>query len=108
MDAITARECLADTIIDRLRSEGFFMIDLAPGQDLIDLRWAALVAGRHVGCHLEAFVSDVGRSVPGKVTVLVAPSAWRARPFGLDTAVGSIVQDLLRPSVADREVPLSA
>jgi len=110
MDPIRARERLVDTMIDHIRTQGYFLVDLDPGspQGLVDLRWAALVAGRHLGCHAETYVSEIGKAVPAKVTVLVAPATWRALPFGFDTGVRSIVEDLLHLTVADRDVCLSA
>jgi len=110
MDPIKARERLADTMIDHIRTQGYFLVDVDPGlpQCLVDLRWAALVAGRHLGCDAEVYVSEVGKAVPAKVTALVAPATWRAVPFGFDTGVRSIVEDLLHLRVGDRDVCLSA
>jgi hypothetical protein len=92
-DAITERECLAGRIAQQLGQQGYFLTYLDPhrGQSLIDLRWAAQLAGRTIGSATTTYASAVGRTRPGKITVVVAPTATST--FG--SARQSGISDLL-------------
>ena len=73
-DPIAARQALADSIVGELRGRGYFLAHLdSEGQALIDLEWAALLAGRALGRKTATYVSEVGQRVAGKVTVVVGP-----------------------------------
>ena len=73
-DPIAARQALADSIAGELRGRGYFLAHLdREGQALIDLEWAALLAGRALGRKTATYVSEVGQRVAGKVTVVVGP-----------------------------------
>jgi hypothetical protein len=110
VDAITARECLMGTIANQIRGRGYYFADLdpTPTQALIDLRWAAQMAGRLIGCRTETYASAVGRRVPMKITVVVAPVKPSGEGSGSDARVRSIVEDLLQLRVADHAARQSA
>jgi hypothetical protein len=95
-DFIGARACLVGRIVGQLRSQGHYVghIDAHTGQALIDLRWAAQMAGREIGRHTRTYVSAPGRRVPGMVTVIVAPvEEWSDVP-GANRAK-SAIEELL-------------
>jgi len=103
MDAITARECLMGRIAEQIRAHGYFFADLDPNapQALVDLRWAAQMAGRQIGCRTETYASAVGKCVPMKITVVVSPLGPSRDGPGSDARVRSIVEDLLQLRVPD-------
>lgn len=71
---IAARQALAGTIAEQLQRQGYYLAHLdSEGQELIDLEWAALVAGRALGRKLATCVGSVGKREPGRVTVVVGP-----------------------------------
>jgi hypothetical protein len=74
-DVLTARETLVDLITDEIQRVGYFTADVdpAPHQVLIDVRWAAQIAGRRLGRPTRTFASAIGKRHSGKVTVIVAP-----------------------------------
>ncbi|MBW8751241.1 MAG: hypothetical protein JF565_07430 [Propionibacteriales bacterium] len=95
-DFIGARDCLVGRIVGQLRSQGHYVahIDAHTGQALIDLRWAAQMAGREIDRHTRTYVSALGRRMPGMVTVIVAPvEAWSDLP-GAERA-RSAIEELL-------------
>jgi hypothetical protein len=75
-DAIRTRECLIGQIVAQIRRQGFFLahLDPMPFQYLIDLRWAAQAAGRTMERQVRTFASAVGARLPGKITVVIAPT----------------------------------
>jgi hypothetical protein len=88
-DPIAERECLAGRIVEQVRRQGFYLADLdaQERQALIDLRWAALLAGRALGRRTTTHASAVGRRIPGKISVVVAPVGSGARvPVARDQA----------------------
>src|SRR3954454_6370984 len=64
-NVIAARDCLVGRIVAELRSRGYYLahIDSQAGQVLIDLRWAAQVAGRTVGRRTRTYASTVGKQL---------------------------------------------
>jgi hypothetical protein len=110
MDAITARECVMGRIAKQIRAHGYFFADLDPNapQALVDLRWAAQMAGRQIGCRVETYASAAGRCVPMKITVVVAPLGPSPDGPGLDAPVRSILEDVLQLKVSDRTTLRSA
>lgn len=111
-DAITARESLMGKIVSQISDRGYYFADVDPGrpQALVDLRWAAQMAGRLIGCRTETHASAVGKRVPRKVTVVVvvAPANANRDGWGFDARVKSIVEDLLRSKETGRAVEKSA
>jgi hypothetical protein len=75
-DAIADRDYLAGRIVEQLRRQGYYLVHLSAheGQALIDLQWAALVAGRTLGHKTRTYSSKVGKRIPGMITVVVAPT----------------------------------
>ena len=73
---VASRERLITTIVEQVRCAGFYLahLDPQPHQGIIDLRWAAQVAGRTMHRQVRTWASVVGATVPGKVTVIVAPT----------------------------------
>ena len=78
-DMLRAREALTALIVAQINQNGYFIahVDPQPHQQLIDLRWAAQVAGRVLGRRTRTHTSAIGARHPGKVTVLVAPDEVR-------------------------------
>lgn len=78
-DALRAREALTAMIVAQINTNGYFLahVDPQPHQQLIDLRWAAQVAGRVLGRRTRTHASAVGARQPGKITVLIAPDEVR-------------------------------
>jgi hypothetical protein len=97
-DAIASRERLIDRVVEQIRRQGYFLahLDPQPMQEIIDVRWAAQMAGRAIGRQVRTYASSVGATQPQKVTVVVAateacsPSDIRAR----DRA-RMVIEDLL-------------
>ena len=85
-------------ISEAVSSQGFYLahVDSPPGQVLTDLRWAAQLAGRALDRRTRTYASAVGRRVPGKITVIVAPVEIRtaAEVPGRDAA-RTVIEDLL-------------
>jgi hypothetical protein len=109
-NAITARECLMGTIVNQIRRRGYYLADLDPNpaQRLIDLRWAAQMAGRLIGCRTQTYASALGKRLPMKVTVVVAPVKPGREGFVFEGPVRSIVEDLLQLRVTDHSRRKSA
>lgn len=109
-NAITARECLMGTIADQIRERGYYCADLAPNppQALVDLRWAAQMAGRLIGCRTQTYASAVGKRLPMTITVVVAPVKPSREGSRLDARVRSIIEDLLQLRVSDHTARKSA
>jgi hypothetical protein len=109
-DAITARECLVGTIADQIRERGYYAADLEPNppQAVVDLRWAAQMAGRLIGCRTETYASAAGKRLPRRITVVVAPVKSSREGYGVDARVRSVIEDLLQLRVPDRAVRKSA
>ena len=80
-DAADARTCLIDTIADNLRHHGYYLVHLDPypTQRVIDLRWAAQIAGRLVGRRVRTYSSAVGAQHKGRVSLMVVPVNVPAR-----------------------------
>jgi hypothetical protein len=74
-DVLTAREQLVEAISSQIGRQGYYLsnIDPAPHQALVDVRWAAQVAGRQLGKPMRTYTSAVGKRSPGKITVIIAP-----------------------------------
>jgi len=104
-DAITEREGLADRIADQLRRQGYYLAHLSSheGQALIDLQWAALVAGRTLGHKTRTYASKVGKRIPGMITVIVAPIRTERHtvPLRLDRSRAAIEEMLSLQSALD-------
>lgn len=109
-DAITARECLMGMIVNQIRGRGYYVADVEPNppQALVDLRWAAQMAGRLIGCRTETYASAVGRGLPMKITVVVAPVKPSREGSALDGRVRSIIEGLLQLRVPDHAARKSA
>lgn len=73
-DRISERECLAEQVTDQLRRQGFYLTRVGTGrcQTVIDVQWAALLAGRALGRRTRTYASAVGKRVPDQITVVVA------------------------------------
>ena len=74
-DALAARERLVALMVAQIIRQGFYLTQIRPQptQGIIDLRWAAQIAGRDLGRRTRTYASAVGRQRPGMVTVVVAP-----------------------------------
>ena len=74
-DLIEGRECLVARIVEELGRQGYYLTHVGShaGQALIDLRWAAQLAGRELGRRTRTYASTAGQRLPGMVTVIVAP-----------------------------------
>lgn len=109
-DAITARECLMGMIADQIRERGYYFAELAPNppQILVDLRWAAQMAGRLIGCHTRTYASAVDKRVPMKITVVVAPVEPSREGSRFDARVRSTIEVLLQLGVPDHAARKSA
>lgn len=109
-DAITAREHLMGMIADQIRDRGYYFADLAPNppQALVDLRWAAQMAGRLIGCRTRTYASAVGQRVPMKIAVVVAPVDPSREGSRFDARVRGIIEDLLQLGVPDHAPRKSA
>jgi hypothetical protein len=111
-DVITARESLMGKIVSQISDRGYYLADFDPGrpQALVDLRWAAQMAGRLIGCRTETHASAVGKRLSRKVTVVVVvvPANSNRDGWGFDARVRSIVEDLLRSKETDQAVEKSA
>jgi hypothetical protein len=98
-DFIGARDCLVDRIVADLRGRGYFLaqLDSRAGQAIIDIRWAAQLAGRLVGRRTRTYASAVGKRLPGMVTVIVAPvEAWSGGyPAGGGSGAPAVIRELL-------------
>ena len=72
-DRISARECLAGRVADKLRRQGFYLTHVVSGrcQTVIDVQWAALLAGRVLGRRTRTYASAAGKRVPDQITVVV-------------------------------------
>lgn len=102
-DLIEARDRLVRRIADAVASQGYYLAHLeAPaGQVLTDLRWAAQLAGRAVGRRTRTYASTIGKRVPGKVTVIVAPvEIWSASEVPGRDAARAVIEDLLQVHIA--------
>ena len=75
LDPIRARDDLVGEIVDEITSQGYYLrhVDVQPAQSMIDLRWAAHLAGRRLDRTTCTYASAVGAHVRGKVTAIVAP-----------------------------------
>jgi hypothetical protein len=95
-DAIRERERLAGQIAQQLGQQGFYLTYLDPhcGQSLIDLRWAAQLAGRTVGSATTTYASGVGRTRPGKITVVVAPTVTSAFASERQSGISDLLEVL--------------
>lgn len=97
-DAIADRETLAGRIADQLRRQGYYLAQLSAheGQALIDLQWAALLAGRRLGHKTRTYASKVGKRAPGMITVIVAPtrSERHTIPLRLDHS-RAVIEEML-------------
>lgn len=76
-DAISDREQLATRIERGLGRDGYYFANLSEpdGQQLIDLQWAAMTAGRKLGRRTTTFASELGKRHPGAITVVVSFTA---------------------------------
>lgn len=98
-DLITTRERLVGRITEAVAKQGYYLahIDSPASQVLTDLRWAAQLAGRAIGRHTRTYASAVGRRIPGKITVIVAPvEIWSAAELPGRDAARCVIEDLLR------------
>lgn len=97
-NALHAREALTASIVAQINTHGYFLahVDPEPHQQLIDLRWAAQVAGRVLGRKTHTWTSAIGDQRAGKVTVLVAPDGVRTVTDAVgNTTVRTLLDDLL-------------
>jgi hypothetical protein len=74
-DALGAREALTALIVDQITTNGYFLahVDAQPHQHLVDLRWAAQLAGRALGRRTRTQITEISALRAGKVAVLIAP-----------------------------------
>jgi hypothetical protein len=95
-DCISERECLAGRVTDQLRRQGYYVTHIASGacQTLIDIQWAALLAGRALGRRTRTYASAVGKRRPDDITVVVA-LVQRAAPGTREAVVAATIADLL-------------
>lgn len=97
-DLLDTRECLARRITDALVTQGYYLahVDWPASQVLTDMRWAAQLAGRAIDRRTRTYASRVGRRIPGKITVIVAPvEIWSTFDIPGRDAVRSAIQELL-------------
>lgn len=93
VDPIALRESLAAAIVTQIERQGYYLTYIAPcpPQVLVDLRWAAQMASRRIGCHTKSSVSRVGATFPGRVTVVIAPDRMVGEAdAGMSPALGPI------------------
>ena len=76
---LASRDCLTRTIVEQIAEQGFYQVSLdqQPLQAIIDLRWAAQVAGRVMGRQIRTYASTSGTKPARTVTVIVAPTDVR-------------------------------
>jgi hypothetical protein len=73
-NAISARQTLAEAIADDLKRQGYHVAQVeGDRQELIDLEWAALTAGRILGRKTVTYGTDAAGRIAGRVTVVLAP-----------------------------------
>lgn len=97
-EAQSAREALVLAIAEQIQHRGYFRAHLAPqpAQAMIDLRWAAQMAGRDVGRQVRTYASSVGANRPDLVTLVVVPTEARtAAELVLRDRSRALVEDLL-------------
>jgi len=86
LDPITVRQALAEAIADDLQRQGYHVAHVeGESQELIDLEWAALTAGRLLGRKTVTYGTSADRRIAGRVTVVLAP---RNTASGLDCTDG--------------------
>jgi len=86
LNPITARQALAEAIADDLQRQGYYVAHVeGERQELIDLEWAALTAGRILGRKTVTYGVDPDRRIAGRVTVVLAA---RNTGSGLDCTEG--------------------
>jgi len=110
-EAQCARESLVRAIAEQIQQRGYFRAHLAPqpAQAMIDLRWAAQMAGRSVGRQVRTYASSVGANRPDLVTLVVVPTETRtAAERALHDRSRALVEDLLTGETRFLRRPLSA
>jgi hypothetical protein len=98
-DAPGAREALVEKIVAQIRRQGYFLahLDPHPYQDIIDLRWAAQMAGRALDRRTRCYASSVGAKRPEKLTVIVAPTEVRSvAEIRRRDCARAVIEDLLK------------
>jgi hypothetical protein len=80
-DILTARDQLVEAISNQIELHGYYLstMDPSPHQALVDVRWAAQLAGRRLGQPLRTYASTDGKPCPGKITLIIAPLETRSR-----------------------------
>jgi hypothetical protein len=95
-DPFASRDVTITEIVDQIERRGYFLAHVSPQptQALIDLRWAAQMAGRRLGRPLRTYASAIGAQQSQKITLVVAP---------LDLSVTDDVQtrELVRSVIDD-------
>jgi len=110
-EAQSAREGLVLAIAEQIESRGYFRAHLAPlpAQAMIDLRWAAQMAGRTVGRPVRTYASSLGANRPDMVTLVVVPTEARTpTELALRDRSMPLVEDLLTGETRFLRRPLSA
>jgi len=74
-DPFSSRDATIVEIVDQIERRGYFLTHVSPQptQALIDLRWAAQMAGRRLGRQLRTYASAIGAQQSQKITLVVAP-----------------------------------
>jgi|tagenome__1003787_1003787.scaffolds.fasta_scaffold20990094_1 hypothetical protein len=86
-DALSSRDCLVASFAKQVQREGYYLTWIKPlsPQQLIDLQWAAQMAGRRLGSKTHSLIC--GRSEPeGRLKVVVYAERTLANAAKLDGA----------------------
>lgn len=110
-DAFASRDCVISDMVEQIESQGYYLtqVDSQPTQGVIDLRWAAQIAGRSLGRHVRTYAGAVGAQEPQKVTLVVAPTDVRtASDVQARDRARVVIEGLLDVHSAPRPGSLSA
>jgi hypothetical protein len=95
---ISARERLAETMVAQIRRRGYYRTYAPPqpSQAIIDLRWAAQIAGRDLSRRTRTYASSVGQQRPGMITIVVAPIETKTlEEIHLRDTARALIEELL-------------